>query len=71
MSREGKNCIPILVDKILIFNFSGHHDESFDQGRDRLHIKTLVVGKQDAETNDEQLTKSEMFFKNLIAHLKL
>ena len=32
MSREGKNCISILVDKILIFNFPGHHDESFDQG---------------------------------------
>ena len=59
MSREGKNCISILVDKILIFNFPGHHDESFDQGWDRLHVKTLVVGKQDAETIDEQLTNSE------------
>ena len=73
MSREGKNCISILVDKILIFNFPGHHDESFDQGWDRLHVKTLVVGKQDAETNDEQLTTPRidiLLRNNLIAHVK-
>ena len=51
MSRERKDCISILVDKIFIFNFSRHHDQSFDKGRHSLNIEALVIWKQHAETN--------------------
>lgn len=45
MSRERKDCISILVDKIFIFNFSRHHDQSFDKGRHSLNIEALVIWK--------------------------
>ena len=51
MSRERKDRISILIDKIFIFNFSRHHDQSFDKGRHSLNIEALVIREQYAKTD--------------------
>ena len=49
MAGEGIQRRPVLVDKVLILNLPGHHDQGLHHGGHGGHVEALVVGEEDAE----------------------
>ena len=65
VAGEGEDCLPVLVDEVLVLDLPGHHDKGLDQRRHGLHVETLVVGEQDAETGSMHCGQATPFLVNV------
>ena len=61
VAGEGEDCLPVLVDEVLVLDLPSHHDQGLDQRRHGLHVETLVVGEQDAETGSMHCGQASAF----------
>jgi hypothetical protein len=49
VAREGVQRGAVLVDKVLVLNLPGHHDEGLHHRGHGGHVEALVVGEEDGE----------------------
>ena len=60
MARERIQRRPVLIDKVLVLNLPGHHDQGLDDSGHGGDVEALVVGEEDGEAEGEGDEEAEV-----------